>query len=74
MFEYHKTLVKTLLEENTEFRELYEQHRELDEITGKADSGVLPLDDLALHRMKKEKLLIRDKLANLIAQFGPDTA
>jgi uncharacterized protein YdcH (DUF465 family) len=74
MFEYDQPIVMKLLESSDEFRELYERHRHLDEQAQEADSGVLPLDDLALHRLKKEKLLIRDKLATLIAQHRSDPA
>ena len=74
MFEYDQAIVSKLLEENDAFRNLYEQHRQLDEQVSEADSGVLPLDDITLHRLKKEKLLIRDKLATLIAQNRSDPA
>ena len=74
MFEYDQAIVTKLLEEDDTFRDLYEQHRKLDEQVGEADSGVRPLDDVTLHRLKKEKLMIRDRLATLIAQHRSDPA
>ena len=66
MFEYDQQIVDKLLEENDEFRSLYEKHQELNQQVDDADVGVLPLDDLTLHRLKKEKLQLRDRLATLI--------
>jgi uncharacterized protein YdcH (DUF465 family) len=74
MFEYDQQIVTKLLEENDEFRSLYEQHRHLDQQVDEADSGVLPLDDLTLHRLKKEKLQLRDRLASLIEIHRQDPA
>ena len=74
MFEYDEQIVNKLIEENDEFRRLFEQHRELDKKVDEADSGVLPLDDLTLHRLKKEKLMLRDKMAVLIDQQRADPA
>jgi uncharacterized protein YdcH (DUF465 family) len=74
MFEYDKQIVTKLLEENDEFRSLYEKHQELNQQVDDADCGVLPLDDLALHRLKKEKLQLRDKLAGLIDIYRQDPA
>ncbi len=74
MFEYDQQIVDKLLEENDEFRKLYEKHQELNQQVDEADVGVLPLDDLTLHRLKKEKLHLRDRLASLIAQHRQDPA
>ena len=74
MFEYDQQTVSKLLAESDEFRKLYEEHRELDQKVDEADSGVLPLDDITLHRLKKEKLQIRDRLAILIEVHRQDPA
>jgi len=74
MFEYDKQTVNKLLEENDEFRSLYEKHQELNQQVDDADCGVAPLDDLALHRLKKEKLQLRDRLASLIEVNRQDPA
>ena len=74
MFEYDQQIVDKLLEENDEFRSLYEKHKELNQQVDDADVGVLPLDDLTLHRLKKEKLQLRDRLATLIEMHRQDPA
>ena len=68
MFEYDQQIVDKLLEENDEFRSLYEKHQELNQQVDDADVGVLPLDDLTLHRLKKEKLQLRDRLIEMHRQ------
>ena len=74
MFEYDQSIVNRLLEEDAEFRTLYEKHRELNQQVDEADCGVLPLDDLSLHRLKKEKLHLRDQLATMIEMHRQDPA
>ncbi len=74
MFEYDQQIVEKLLEESDEFRSLYEKHQELNQQVDDADVGVLPLDDLTLHRLKKEKLQLRDRLATLIEMHRQDPA
>jgi len=68
MFEYHQKIVDQLLAQGGEFSELFHKHRELDEQIEKANAGISPIDDINLHRMKKEKLLLRDHLAEIIEE------
>ncbi len=65
MFEGHQHEVETMMQSNAEFRSLYMRHRELDKQVHDAEIGVLPLDDMTLLRMKKEKLWAKDKLTHL---------
>ena len=60
--------VEALLRSDTEFRQLYQRHKELDKQVLDAELGVLPLDDTTLVRMKKEKLYAKDKLTRLWEQ------
>ena len=57
--------VEALLKSNTEFRQLYHRHRELDKQVLDAELGVLPVDDTTLVRMKKEKLHAKDRLLRM---------
>jgi uncharacterized protein YdcH (DUF465 family) len=59
--------VEALLESDSEFRELFRRHQELDKQVLDAELGVLPLDDLTLVRMKKEKLHAKDRLTRILA-------
>ena len=66
MFEHHQDLLEELLKENEDFRRNYNRHQELDKRVTAAELGTAPMGDLALNKLKKEKLWIKDKLAVLI--------
>ena len=74
MFEYDQEIVHQLLAENADFKTLYQKHQELNETVDKAARGILPLDDLTLENMKKEKLLVRDKMALMIERYRRSAA
>jgi len=69
MFEYDQEIVTSLLNDNAQFKELFNQHNDLKEKVRNAELGVLPLDDISLGMMKKEKLLAKDKMAAMIEQY-----
>ena len=69
MFEYDQEIVDTLLNHDETFQQLYKRHSVLKEKVRDAELGVLPLDDLTLGTMKKEKLLAKDKMAAIIEQY-----
>jgi uncharacterized protein YdcH (DUF465 family) len=58
--------VEALLESDSEFRELFRRHQELDRQVLDAELGVLPLDDITLVKMKKEKLHAKDRLTRIL--------
>lgn len=62
--------VEALLSSDPEFRRLYRRHRQLDKQVLDAELGVLPLDDVTLARMKKEKLHAKDRLTRLFTQHA----
>lgn len=67
--ENDSTAIKSLLSENEEFRKLYNRHRELDKRVTAAEIGGQPMEDLALARLKKEKLWTRDKMTELLNRY-----
>ena len=69
MFEYDLEIVETLLNDNQTFQKLYKKHHELKEKVRDAELGVLPIDDLTLGTMKKEKLLAKDRMAAIIEDY-----
>ncbi|MFQ6023583.1 MAG: YdcH family protein [Acidiferrobacterales bacterium] len=69
MFEHDQKIVQRLLVESNDFKDLYQKHQELDEKVDKAGLGVLPLDDVTLEKMKKQKLLVKDKMALMIEKY-----
>ncbi len=74
MFEHDQEIVHQLLAENPDFKSLYHKHQELNDTVDKAAQGVLPLDDLTLEKMKKEKLLVKDKMALMIERYRRSAA
>ncbi len=69
MFEYDQSTVQSLLDKNEDFQRLYQRHHKLKEQVRSAEIGVLPIDGLALGAMKKEKLMAKDQMAAMIADF-----
>ena len=74
MFEYDQDIVEVLLNDNERFQALFEEHNSLKERVRDAELGVLPLDDVSLGTMKKEKLLAKDKMAAMIEQYRREHA
>ncbi len=69
MFEFERDIVKALVDDNKQFEELYNKHHVLKEQVRDAELGVLPLNDAALGNMKKQKLLTKDRMAVMIADY-----
>jgi uncharacterized protein YdcH (DUF465 family) len=57
--------VEAMIKSDSEFRQLYHRHRELDKQVLDAELGVLPLDDNTLTQMKREKLHAKDRLIRM---------
>jgi uncharacterized protein YdcH (DUF465 family) len=57
--------VEALMKADAEFRRLYQHHRELKSKVHDAGIGVLPMDDLTLAGMKKEKLYAKERLQRM---------
>jgi len=54
-----------LIQGKSEFKQLYQRHKQLDKQVLDAELGVLPIDDLTLTQMKREKLAAKDRLTRL---------
>ena len=63
-------------DENTDFRfrlhELRVEHRDLDEVIARLLGTPPPQDELLLRRLKKRKLFIKDRIAQLERMLEPD--
>ena len=66
MFEHHQNEVDNLLNQNIEFRRLYNKHQDLHKRVHEAEIGTAPLDDLTLMQLKKEKLWAKDRLSHIM--------
>jgi uncharacterized protein YdcH (DUF465 family) len=74
MFEYDQDIVEVLLNDDDRFQALYQEHNVLKAKVRDVELGALPLDDLSLGTMKKEKLLAKDRMAAMIEQYRRDHA
>jgi len=69
VFEYDQDIVHVLLTENTAFKKMYDKHHDLKSQVNDAEHGIHPMDDFALERLKKEKLFLKDKMADMIEDY-----
>lgn len=60
-----QTEVDALIQGNSEFKQLYHRHKQLDKRVLDAELGVIPVDDITLSQMKREKLAAKDRLVRL---------
>ena len=59
--------IDALIKANPEFKQLYQRHKTLDKKVMDAELGVLPIDDVTLTQMKREKLAAKDRLVQMYA-------
>ncbi len=63
-----QTEIDELIKSDPEFKQLYQRHKTLDKKCMDAELGVLPIDDVTLAQMKREKLVAKQKLLRLYEQ------
>ena len=68
MFEHDQKIVSKLLEENDQFKRLYDKHSALKKAVNDANTKNSSTDGLRLENMKKEKLLLKDQMARMIEE------
>ena len=69
MSERESHVVKTLLSQEISFKRLYDKHNYLNARVNEANEGELVIDDMSLEKMKKEKLMLKDKMEKIITEF-----
>lgn len=57
--------IDALIKTDPEFKQLYERHRKLNKKVTDAELGVLPIDDVTLGQMKREKLHAKERLLRI---------
>ena len=62
---------QSLLEKNKEFQEVFDQHKKLDEKLIKLNSKIYLTEDEKLEekRIKKKKILLKDKMLSMMTIF-----
>lgn len=66
MFEHRQHQMEKMMKENPEFLRIFNRHQELDRLVTDAEFGTAPMEDLALVKLKKEKLFAKDQLARMM--------
>jgi uncharacterized protein len=66
MFEHRQPQMEKMMKENPEFLRIFNRHQELDRRVTDAEDGTAPMEDLALVKLKKQKLLAKDQLARMM--------
>lgn len=66
MFEFEQDVVDALVLESAQFRRLYDKYGTLKTKVLGANAGQIVLDPLELERLKKRKLLLKDRMAEMI--------
>ncbi len=64
-------IVEVLKRENDEFKKVYQEHKQLDGLLAEMDKKhyLSPEEEFERKRMQKEKLLKKDKIAELIRDY-----
>ncbi len=69
MFEKDQDTVDVLLSESDAFRRLYDKHLALKSQVQDANGGAISMEQLALEKLKKEKLSLKDQMAAMIKNY-----
>ncbi|MDD2780917.1 DUF465 domain-containing protein [Sulfuricurvum sp.] len=54
---------------NAHFLKIFDRHNDLDNQITKAENGEVPMTDLELEKLKKEKLLLKDEAYAMIIEY-----
>ena len=66
MFEHDQDTVDQLLTTDDRFRRLYDKHRDLNVKVDEVNSGSAAMEHFELETLKKEKLILRDRMQAII--------
>lgn len=66
MFENDREIVNALLNNNKDFKRLYDKHSVLKSTVKEANEGNVSMDQFSLEELKKEKLELKDQMSFMI--------
>ena len=69
MFEQDQEIVESLLDKDRNFRKLYNKHCQLKSKVKEANEGFVGISDFDLETLKKEKLLLKDRMSVIIEDY-----
>lgn len=69
MFEFDQDAVDALILDSAQFRRLYDKYSSLKTQVQTANEKQVVMDQLELEHLKKEKLLLKDRMAEMIKDY-----
>jgi uncharacterized protein YdcH (DUF465 family) len=70
MFEFDQATVDKLLASDDAFRRLYNKHSLLNAKVDQVNSGKAAMEQMELESLKKEKLMLRDRMQAMIHAYS----
>ncbi len=70
MFEFEQATVEALLDNDDQFRRLYDKHRDLNTRVDAVNAGNARMEHFELETLKKEKLMLRDRMQAMIYAYA----
>jgi uncharacterized protein YdcH (DUF465 family) len=74
MLHEYRDEIHELKQQNAHFAKIFEKHNELDKKVEDAEAGRIPLTDVELETLKKEKLLLKDEAYKMIMDYRKSKA
>jgi len=74
MLHEYRDEIHELKQQNAHFAKIFEKHNELDKKVEDAEAGRIPITDIELETLKKEKLLLKDEAYKMIMDYRKSKA
>jgi len=74
MLHEYRDEIHELKQQNAHFAKIFEKHNELDQKVEDAEAGRIPMTDVELETLKKEKLLLKDEAYKMILDYRKSKA
>ena len=74
MLHEYRDEIHELKMQNAHFAKIFEKHNELDQKVEDAEAGRIPMTDIELETLKKEKLLLKDEAYKMILDYRKSKA
>ncbi|BAF73101.1 YdcH family protein [Sulfurovum sp. NBC37-1] len=74
MLHEYRDEIHELKQQNAHFAKIFEKHNELDQKVEDAEAGRIPMTDIELETLKKEKLLLKDEAYKMIMDYRKSKA
>ena len=55
---------------NPHFTRLVESYHDLNRSVHRAETGIAPVDDFTAQKMRKERMMLKDEIASILAKAG----